>query len=486
MVAASTDSLALTAQTVHNYQEHERTHRREYVPEWYGWQQDLFASGKAFTERLVLAGNRTGKTLPSTYEFALHITGDYPVIWDGIRVDHPGVYWCLGVDNTQVRDVLQLELFGRLDESGFTGGWVHPDEIHGNPVRGQTPGLAKDVYVKHKSGGTTHVSFKTYTQSSTGQASLPMAGSSVDGVLVDEQPPDSIVGQLKTRTMTGRKGLGGFMLYSMTPELGETELVRKFMRDPAPHQKLIGPIAWTQCPHLTPEKQAEFLASYPEHERDMRSQGIPFFGSGRIFGVAEERILTDPFDFAIRPWIRCLRSMDLGIAHPTAIGWLAHDPEVAITYLVRTYRRAGEAAPYHAAAANALWPNTPLVFPPDVDQREKGSGETVMAHYQRAGITNSILFENPDGSRYVEPGIMAMQEAEQTGTFKVFRGQCDEYLEERRGYHRDEKGQIVKKNDDTIDATRYGFQMVATNGTPAERRVRKGINTVPDLGLRRN
>jgi len=313
-----------------------------------------------------------------------------------------------------------------------------------------------------------------------------MAGSSVDGILVDEQPPDSITGQLKTRTMTGRKGQGGFMLYSMTPELGRTDLIVQFMEHPAPHQALIGPIAWSQCPHLTPEKQAEFLASIPEHERDMRSLGVPFFGSGRIYGVPEERLLVEPFEIASKPWMRCIRSIDLGIAHPTSIAWLAHDSEDGITYLVKTYRQAGEAAPYHAAAANALWPNAPLVFPPDVDQREKGSGETVMAHYENAGIHNGILFENPDGSRYVEPGIMALQEAEQTGTFKIFRGQCDEYLEERRTYHRDMKGQIVKERDDTMDAVRYGYACVATSGVKVEYRRRQGYDTTPDLGLRKN
>lgn len=464
--------------------QYKSSHKREFAPTWYDWQRELFATGKTRTERMVLAGNRTGKTLSAGYEFGLHITGDYPDWWDGLRVTHPGTYWCLGVDNTQVRDVLQQELFGRLDpDEGFTGGWVHPDEIK-NVVRSQTPGLAKDVYVHHKSGSVTHVSFKTYTQSSTGQASLPMAGSNVDGVLVDEQPPDSITGQLKTRTMMGRQGKGGFILYSMTPELGETDLVRKFMRDPAPHQALIGPVAWSQCEHLTPELQKEFLASYPDHEKEMRSLGIPMFGTGRIFSVAEDRILTDPFDLSEKPWMRCIRAIDLGIDHPTAIAWLALDPESGTTYLVKTYRQSDEKAAYHAAAANGLWPNAPLVFPPDVDAREKGSGETVRSYYEQAGITNGVNFANPDGSKYVEPGLMAMAEAMQTGAFKVFKGECEEFLEEMRTYHRDEKGKIVKKHDDVIDAVRYGFQTVAHMGVLAEQRRRPTYSTRPDLGLR--
>jgi len=469
----------------HTALEYRNSHQREFAPDWYDWQTELFRLGQTHTERLVLAGNRSGKTLSAAYEFSLHITGDYPDDWDGLRINHAGTYWCLGVDNTQVRDVLQQELFGRIEEEKFTGGWVHPDEVTYPVVRSQTPGLAKDVYVKHKSGGKSHVSFKTYTQSSTGQASLPMAGSSVDGILVDEQPPDSITGQLKTRTMTGRRGAGGFMLYSMTPELGETELICQFMHTPAPHQALIGPIAWSQCPHLTPEKQAEFLGSIPPHEREMRSLGVPFFGSGRVYGVPEERLLVDPFDLSTRPWMRCIRAIDLGIGHPTSVAWLAFDSEQDITYLVKTYRQADEKAAYHAAAANGLWPNAPLVFPPDIDNREKGSGETVLTYYEQAGIHNGVMFENHDGSRYVEPGIMAIQEAEQAGKFKIFRGCCNEYLEERRTYHRNQKGLIVKERDDTMDAVRYGYQMVGTHGVKAENRRRQAYDTVPNLGLRR-
>lgn len=486
-MAASVAELESALDLTTEYLHYAKTHKRMFPPCWYDWQLDLFAAGLTHSERLVLAANRSGKTMSAAYEFSLHVTGDYPDDWIGIEVLHDGVYWALGVDNGQVRDVLMKELFGVLDaETGsFTGGWIHPDEVK-SVIRSQTPGLAKEVVVHHKFGGFSHVSFKTYTQSATGQKSLPFAGASVDGCLVDEQPPDSITGQLKTRTMTGRRGKGGFLLYSMTPELGETELVRRFMGDPAAHQYLVGPIAWTQCPHLTPEIQAEMLSSIPLHERDMRSRGIPMFGSGRIFATPEEDIVCKPFNLSDRPWIKCVRSMDLGIGHPTAISWMCYDPEEGITYLVRTHRQADKEAAVHASTANSLWPNAPVVFPPDIDGREKGSGKTVREWYALGGLTNSVDFENPDGSHYVEPGIMALIEGESNGTFKVFEGRCDHYLEERRSYHRDERGAIVKERDDTIDSVRYGFQMVGTAGVLAEQRTRPDYGSMaPELGLRR-
>ena len=44
------------------------------------------------------------------------------------------------------------------------------------------------------------------------------------------------------------------------------------------------------------------------------------------------------------------------------------------------------------------------------------------------------------------------------GRFKVFSTQSD-FFEEKDFYHEDEKGKPVERNDDIMDAVRYGFQM---------------------------
>jgi hypothetical protein len=160
---------------------------------------------------------------------------------------------------------------------------------------------------------------------------------------------------------------------------------------------------------------------------------------------------------------------------------LPDDPETQVTYLVRTYRQADANALVHASVANSMWPNAPLVVPPDIDNRESGSGKTIRSYYEAAGIKTCLDFANPDGSKYVEPGLFAAQR------FKVFSGQCPHFLEEARSYHRDDKGRLVKERDDVISAVRYGFQMIAQHGTPVgERRYATGTGGLyPELGLRR-
>ena len=255
----------------------------------------------------------------------------------------------------------------------------------------------------------------------------------------------------------------------MTPELGVTQLVDNFMNNRKATQKLIGPIAWEECKHLTPDKQAAILANVPEHEHDMRMLGVPFFGSGLVYPIAENRIKCEPFEYSGLHWWRCIRAIDLGIDHPTAICWFLYDTEEDVIYLVKTYAVAGENAATHTAAANSLFSHAPIVFPHDMDNREKGSGKTTRHYYEKAGLKNGIDFHNPDESIHVEPGIKEVYERMRDGRFKVF-STCTEFWREIRLYHRKD-GKLVKKNDDVMDATRQGVVMLPRHGAPLTSRV---------------
>lgn len=433
---------------------YKNSHKREFAPPFYDWQHELFQAKER--QILLMAGNRTGKTFTAGYYYGVHTTQQYPPWWTGRRLTKPIVGLVAGVDNSQLRRVVQKELFGEVVDRQFGGGWIHRDEIKEvvwNPV---VPGLAMEVKVQGRFG-VSNISLRAYTQTRTGSKTLGFAGTSLDLVWVDECPPDELVGQLTVRTATGRGGEGGLLLYTMTPELGVTELINTFTNSPGPDQRLIGPVAWDRCPHLTPEVIASVLDGIPEHEKDMRRKGIPFFGSGLVYPVSESRVMIEPFP--IPDHFRGLKAMDLGTRHPTAIAWLAYDTELDTVYLVRDYAQKNQPAAVHAGALNGLWPDIPVVFPPDVDTTEKGSGKTVRMYYEDAGIRRTLDFKNPDGTRSVEPGILELQERMMDGRFRVFSN-CQQFVKERRLYHRDEKGRLVKQNDDLLDAVRYGVMML--------------------------
>jgi len=447
--------------------DYKKTHKREFAPAWYPWQIEAFYS--TCHQTMLMAANRTGKTLSAGFHTACDITGDYPDWWEGFKQTHAPYVLCMGVDAEQLKTVVQAELFGEVDENRkFTGGWIHPHEIVRVEWSQQSVGLARRVTVKGKFGNSVVV-LRAYTASKTGQASLSFAGSSIDLIWVDECPPDALVGQLITRTTTANMGNGGRIRYTMTPELGATELVTTFLENPSKDQHLVGPVAWKECPHLTPEIQEMILSGIPEHEKEMRSKGIPFFGSGLVYPVAESRIMVP--DFKIPPYFRCIRAMDLGIDHPTAIAWIAYSSETDVMYLVKTYAVKGENAATHTAAANSYWSFAPCVFPHDVDTREKGSGKTIRRFYADAGLTRTLDFKNVDGSLSVEPGIFELNERMRDGRFKVFES-CMEFFREKRMYHRKE-GKLVPKNDDVLDAMRYGAMMVGRYGVQMDRGYRK-------------
>ena len=76
--------------------DHQRYNRIEF---WtpYPKQQEFFALGKRFKERLLLAGNQLGKSDCGAYEVATHLTGLYPQDWEGYRYDGPNDWWAAGV-----------------------------------------------------------------------------------------------------------------------------------------------------------------------------------------------------------------------------------------------------------------------------------------------------------------------------------------------------------------------------------------------------
>ena len=459
--------LERAASVAAEYAAYVRSHRAEFWPDdsWHPWQSEFFAAGGSHRERMVLAGNRTGKTLSVTFEVRCHLTGQYPDWWEGLRFSFPPNIWVLGVDAPQVKDVLQKELLGVLEEEFDGTGWVSSDEVGGITRSQQLPGLARDVNVRHATGGFSTLSFRAYSQSNRGAGTTAFAGSSVDLILVDEQPSDpELHGQLVTRTMTGNRGKGGSIIYAMTPELGYTELIRSFMENKGPHQYL-AQVTWDDCPHLTPEIQSQILGSIPEWQRDMRRLGIPFMGSGRVFTIPEERLSIEPFE--IPSWWTWLAGIDFGIAHPTAWAKCAYDPENDVVYVVSIFKEkdtpiAGIAPKIRAGSKGFIR----TVYPHDGDNREKGSGKTLAELYREAGVEMTLKFRNLDKekSNYVEPGLAVLDDRMRRDGFKVF-ATCRPFFEEYRRYHRDDKGRIVKTDDDAIDAVRYAAVMIPRYGT---------------------
>ena len=209
--------------------------------------------------------------------------------------------------------------------------------------------------------------------------------------------------------------------------------------------------------HYTAEDKAMIIASYPAHEREARTKGIPTMGSGRIFPIAEEDITTEPVKIP-RQWVR-INGLDFGWDHPFAAVGLAWDRDADVLYVTSCYRQKEATPVIHSAAVRPWGEWIPNAWPHDGYQHDKGSGDQLAELYRKQHL--NMLPDHAthtEGGFGVEAGLMDMLDRMQTGRFKVFSN-LREWFEEFRLYHRLD-GKIVKERDDLMSATRIGMMML--------------------------
>jgi phage terminase large subunit-like protein len=428
----------------------------QYDP--YDYQTKFHTEGQGCPQRILMAANRVGKTYCGAAETAYHLTGNYPEWWQGRRFNKPIRAWAAGESNDTTRDIIQKELFGNPQDPTKKGtGSVPLDNIVETVRKPGVPNAFSSVLVKHKSGGNSQISFKAYEQGFE-----KFMGEAIDVVWLDEEPKQEIFSQCITRTAD----TDGIVYMTFTPERGMTSVVSAFMNDLKPGQSLIT-ATWDDVDHLDEKTKEQLLAVYSPAERDMRSKGIPVFGSGLVFPVSEEDIVCEDFD--LPEHFPRLAAIDFGFDHPTAISWVAFDADDDIIYVYDEYRRSKETPLTHAAALNGRTPGIPVAFPHDGLQHDKGSGIQLAQQYRDLGVymlpehfTNPPAEGKLNGNNSIEAGISEMLQRFETGRLQIFES-CTETLEEMRLYHR-KNGKVVPIKDDLISAMRYAVLSVERFG----------------------
>lgn len=450
-------ALLKTKEDRYRYNQSER-----YTP--YGWQREFINASKDNRQLLAMTGNRCGKTFTGAYIMACHATGRYPDWWEGKRYDHPINCWAAGISSVTTRDILQSELLGACnDPSAFGTGAIPKDTIIQTVNRPGIPNAVESVLVKHISGGTSIITFKSYEMSQD-----KFMGTSIDLIWLDEECPNDIFTQCITRTATTR----GITYLTFTPEHGLTPLVKAFQDDIKPGQFLIH-ASWEDAPHLDEETKEQLLSVYSPMEREMRSKGVPSLGSGVIFPILEDKVAIEPRPIPSH-WLRII-GIDLGFDHPNGTACVAMDQETGTIYLYDEYSERKETIPMHASAIRRMGGDKiPVILPHDAWKHDGGSsGKQFIKLYEDEGI-NCIqqCFSNPatpdgkSGGQSREYGIHYMLTAMQEGKFKVFNT-CTKFLNEMKSYHRKD-GKVVDLDDDMISATRYAVLSIERFGRPAD------------------
>ena len=419
-----------------------------YVP--YKKQLEFHRNGATYTERLLMAANRVGKTMCGGAEIAMHLTGRYPKDWPGRKYDRPVRGWAAGVTAESTRDVVQRILLGET-ANGIGTGMIPRDCLDPKTMtlaRGVS-GLYDTILVKHVSGGYSELKFKSYER---GQEKWQ--GDTLDFVWFDEEPPPDIYSEGYTRIIT----TNGFVIMTFTPLQGRSDVVKRFLDEESPYRR-VTTMTIDDAEHLTPEKRAEMIAGYRPHELEARTKGIPVLGSGKIFQHTEASIFIPPF--SIPDHWSWLWSLDFGMTHPFAAVLNAYNRDTDTIYVTHEIRMANAVTLAHASAMKPVHNNRgwmiPAAWPHDGEQRKEFQGEIMPLQkiYKKHGV--NMLPEHstfPDGSNSTELGIMQMDERMGSNRYKVFNT-CTMWRDEYRLYHRVD-GQINKVEDDLMSASRHG------------------------------
>lgn len=418
-----------------------------YRKELYKKHINFMKAGGTHSQRLFSGGNRTGKTKTGGAEMAYHLTGDYPNWWEGRQFLNPISAWAAGVTNQSTKEIQQFELLGSMEEIGT--GLIPADKIIKVTRKPGVAGAIETVFVRHRSGGISELTFKSYEQ---GRENFQ--GTKKQVIWLDEEPRDyGIYEECLMRTMDDVNP--GIIYCTFTPLFGLSTMVLsfttkgKFPKDhihPKDSSKYATQVTWDEVPHLSEKQKSELIKSIAPHLRDARTKGIPHLGVGAVYPFPEEEVTCKPFpipDF----WPKAY-GLDVGWNRTAAI-WGAMDPDSKIIYIYSEHYQAQSIPAIQASAIRARGANLWGAIDPGSRTANQLDGRCLFNEYEEEGL-NLELADNA-----VESGILKISQLLMSGQLKIFNT-LDNFLEEYRTYRRDEKGKIESKQEDhAMDAWRY-------------------------------
>ena len=424
------------------------------------WQREYVDMGEDLIQRAVIAANRTGKSYIVAFELSMHLTGLYPSWWTGKRYEKGINAWLVGESAEQMAapEGIQEHVFGPFHDVG--AGFIPKSNIQSWKPTSGVRNSVKTAVIEHVSGTQSRLDLKTYSQGSGA-----LMGASLQAIVVDEEPtnPD-IYGQLVTRIAAACED--GRLLLSFTPENGMTPLVNLFFDETAPQHPGLLRVTIEDAHvdkggYLTDKDITRMYDNTPVIEHDMRLRGIPKMGGGAVYPVLPEDFTVDPFPIP-EHWLRC-SAIDFGWTHPTGMVWVALDSDTDCVYVYHVEKMAKTPVPVLASILRGKGSQIPVVWPHDgLNGTLAGGGSSLASQFTNEGVAMEIdPFKNPmdqagKQDNRVQPGLTEILTRLQTGRFKVF-STCTAFFNEYETYQYDPKkeGQVIKRNDDLMDATRY-------------------------------
>lgn len=427
------------------------TYKRSLYPKHVAF----MAAGSKYHQRAFVAANRVGKSLTGMYELVCHLTGIYPDWWEGVRFNHPIDAWVCSESSSLYRETMQETLFGSFADQG-TG--MIPKHLLIDTTAMQ--GIANCVgycTVRHISGGVSKFEAKSYEQ-----GWKKFQGAKRHFILLDEEPDDpKIVSECITRT-AGNEGDEGHLVFTFTPLSGISKVVQGFLPNglipeggspPGEPDKFVMACTWDDVPHLSEAWKRTALAAYDPSEREARSKGIPSLGSGRIYPFYESDVVVHPFKIP-EDWPRAY-AIDFGYIDPTAVIWLAENPQTKELYVYAEYKK-NKSSPYiHVESIKARGSWIRGAADPSGGGSSLSDGKHLIDEYRALGL------DLTKSKNDINSGIARIQNLFECQRLKIF-ATCQGVINEARVYRYGEPlGPEANKpargqEDHFMDCLKYG------------------------------
>lgn len=429
-------------------------------------QRAYFNASADYRIRLLIGGNRVGKSQCTTFEAAMHATGDYPDWFEGKRFIDPPLIWVVGDTNQTVKDIIQTKLLG--DPGARGTGMLPLKSILGTTAKPGVSGAVGSIQVRHASGGVSNISLMSYQQGVEA-----FYGQAVSAAYLDEEPPQLIYSETVIRTAT----TGGIVSLSFTPLRGYTPLIVSLFqhadllcgakpleggeilfdhtqKKPERAHRCVIQLGWDKdAPWLDEQTKSELLAETPPALRAPRSQGIPTYGEGAAFPIERDKITFTAGEIAIQDSWKRVYGLDVGWDTTSAI-WAAHDTINDIVYIYDEYYGHEALPDYHAYNIRSRGDWIPGAIDPSAGQSGQDDGRKLIDQYRRAGLK----VQKANNSR--KSGYAEMWQRMVLGKLKIST-MCKTLLSEITIAQVDDKGALAANHKlHGLDAFRYALMSV--------------------------
>lgn len=467
----------------------------EFPIKLYRKQRIFFECGRHFKVRAFSGGNRSSKSFSATTEVAFHSTGFYPSWWNGIKLNHKKntTILCVSDDWKTSREVIQSYLL-REEEGADNGtGFIPAHMIDWE----KSKKVSKDTYdyiiVNRIDGGTCKIVFR-----SSGSGRKLFQGFKCDFVLFDEEPPLDVYSEALIRTTT----TDGLVVIAYTPLSGVTPFIKEFLDqdwekvfeyNDEPYKqdniiffdkykerkyrssKIYIRMGWADVPHLTEQQKRETLDGIPEWQWDARMNGIPIIGSGAIYPLKESDIVIQPFDIPSH-WNRWY-GLDVGTTC-TAVSLFTQNPVDKMVYIYKEmsfYNNNGVfdyAQEIYKEVGSYQWGS--------IDHAANMGSQFDKKSIRKELADTGLVLLNANKS--VNKGLTEVYKEFKQNRLKIFSN-CINHIKELRTYRRNEKGEIIKKDDHHMDAMRYAMLLPEEkrNGNTTLTQIFREIDEIQDI-----